>query len=300
MHELVIKLTGTIQDSNFHEWKQEIIRQIQATAKELRSDEDFIIADRQVKQFKAAEKALVRAKQSAIEQAAEIHRLFGAIDEISAEARRARLSLEHQIKQRKAEIKADILRAGIESVREMINRQSAGFQVLDHAHYLDSRRFDDAVYGKAGTRSMTAVIDGLCDQIQREIAARAAEVEQNSGLIDNLPEIYRLLFQDRGALLSLSTDELALTIENRIAKFQAAQAKIAADTALRELERERTIEVPPRPTAELPEAQAQTENYQLLVSITAPQTVAVEAARTVKQALENYPGVTNIRLIRGD
>jgi hypothetical protein len=50
MHELIIKLTGTVQDFNFDEWKQALIRQIQATAKELHSDEDFIIADRQAKQ----------------------------------------------------------------------------------------------------------------------------------------------------------------------------------------------------------------------------------------------------------
>ncbi len=302
MHELIIKLTGTIQDSNFDEWKQALIRQIQSTAKELHSDEDFAIADRQAKQFKAAEKALAQAKQSAIEQAADIQRLFGAIDEVSAEARQARLSLERQIKQRKAEIKAEIIQSGMDAVCEVLSQQSADFQFLDHATYLDKRRFESAVYGKAGTRSMTAAMDALCNQIQREVEARAADVERSGSLIDSLPEAYRMLFQDRAALLALPPAELTLTIDKRIAKFQAAQAKAEADTAQRELTQARTIDVPPEPapeTADAQTAQAAVEQYQVSVSITATQAVAVDIARTIRLALENQPGVTHIRLMRG-
>ena len=295
MHELTIRLTGTIQDSNFNEWKRDLIAQIQATAKELKSDEDFVAATQQVKWFKAAEKSLAQAKQSAIEQATEIQQLFGAIDEISAEARDARLSLERQIKQRKAEIKAEIIRSGIEFVWQLISRQSPDFQALDHSRYVDSQRFEQVVRGKAGTRSMELAIDNLCAQISREILEKAAEIENNSRLIERIPEAHQFLFQDRNALLSLSSSELTLTIENRVAKFQTAQAKTEADTALRELEHERTIELPADPVAETP---AKVENYQVVVQLVASEEIAVEVARTVKQALESHPAITHIRLTR--
>lgn len=94
MNEIVIKLTGEIENTNFDEWKKDLITQIQSTKKELITDDDFVIASKQVKSFKLAEKSLVEAKQSAIEQASDIQKLFGAIDEISVEARDARLSLE--------------------------------------------------------------------------------------------------------------------------------------------------------------------------------------------------------------
>ena len=104
MNQLVIKLTGQVNSSNFNEWKKDLIVLIQSTNKELLSDRDFFIAERQIKSFKVAEQSLKQAKQSAIHQAEEIHKLFAAIDEVTEAARQARLSLEHQIKKRKVEI----------------------------------------------------------------------------------------------------------------------------------------------------------------------------------------------------
>ena len=109
MNQLFIKLTGTVNSSNFDEWKMELIAQIQAVNIELVTDNDFVIASEQVKSFKSAEKSLKEAKQSAIDQAVEIQQLFSAIDEISEEARQARLSLERQIKARKIEIKQNYI-----------------------------------------------------------------------------------------------------------------------------------------------------------------------------------------------
>jgi hypothetical protein len=63
MAQLIIKLTGEIQSSNFDEWKNDLIAQIQSTNTELTTDDDFVAATRHVKLFKAAEKSLKEAKQ---------------------------------------------------------------------------------------------------------------------------------------------------------------------------------------------------------------------------------------------
>ena len=99
VNQLVITLTGTVNFSNFDEWKNDLIAQIQSTNMELVTDEDFGDASDQVKALKLAEKTLKQAKQSAIDQAEEIQKLFSAIDEITEEARQARLSLERQIRE---------------------------------------------------------------------------------------------------------------------------------------------------------------------------------------------------------
>ncbi len=80
MKPLVIKLSGSIDTSNFNEWQQELIIQIHSVNKELVTEDDFAIASHQVKQFKSAENLLKQAKQSAIEQADDIQKLFAAID----------------------------------------------------------------------------------------------------------------------------------------------------------------------------------------------------------------------------
>ncbi|MCK5923804.1 MAG: hypothetical protein KAG66_22915 [Methylococcales bacterium] len=54
MNELTITLKGEITSSNFDEWKQDLIQQIQSVNTSLTSDADFAAAVKHVKQFKTA------------------------------------------------------------------------------------------------------------------------------------------------------------------------------------------------------------------------------------------------------
>ena len=121
MSELIIKLTGEITDTNFDEWKNDLLARLKKVNTELTTDDDFANAEADVKTIKAGEKSLKDAKTSALEQAKEIQKLFAAIDEVSAEAREARLALERQIKKRKAEIKVEIIDSGIDAVSLIIS-----------------------------------------------------------------------------------------------------------------------------------------------------------------------------------
>ena len=148
MNNLVIELTGEIQNSNFDAWKNQLVEQIQSVSKELSTDSDFVQAGKNVKQFKAAEKALKAAKQSAIEQAADINRLLDAIDAVAEETRQVRLSLERQIKTRKKAIKREFVTAGIAEIEKFIAVQHAEFQLISHQTYLDDDQFEDATRSK--------------------------------------------------------------------------------------------------------------------------------------------------------
>ena len=105
MNNLVIKLSGEIRSSNFHEWKNELIGQIQSTNLELTTDADFAAAELNVKTFRIAENTLKNAKESAIHQAYDIQELFNAIDQVTEQARQVRLTLVRQIKKRKSDVK---------------------------------------------------------------------------------------------------------------------------------------------------------------------------------------------------
>ncbi len=72
MSNLIIKLNGEIQSSNFHEWKDGLIEQIQSAQLALKTDNDFATAELNVKTFKIAETTLKHAKESAIQQASDI------------------------------------------------------------------------------------------------------------------------------------------------------------------------------------------------------------------------------------
>ena len=108
MSNLVIKLSGEIQNSNFPEWKNELIGQIQSINLELATDADFATAELNVKALRIAEKTLKDARESAFHQVHDIQELFNAIDQVIEQARQARLTLERQIKIRKSDVKEKI------------------------------------------------------------------------------------------------------------------------------------------------------------------------------------------------
>ena len=208
MKQLFIKLTGTVNSSNFDVWKKELITQIQAVNVELVTDNDFITASKQVKSFKSAEKSLKQAKQSAINQAEEIQQLFSAIDEVTEEARQARLSLERQIKARKLEIKQQYIQSGIDEIQSFIDEQLVEFDKCDLSPFLNRSRFESAVSGKAGISGLETGIEQICTLIKIEISEKAVTIYNNKVKLDALPEAYKLLFQDWELLICLPEDEL--------------------------------------------------------------------------------------------
>jgi len=222
MSKLSITLSGVIETSNFDEWKTELVEQIRSVKSELTTDDDFAQASKHVKQFKAAEKNLKEAKKSALKQAEEINQLFEAIDQVSAEARQARLNLDKQIKKRKKEIKKEFIQQGVETINAFIKEQSEAFQSISLGSYNDEAIFADAVSGKASAKGMQKAITKSCESIKAAIIKKAGEVEANVAILDKLPGSHQALFQDQAQLISLATDELNTIIDQRIATFDGA------------------------------------------------------------------------------
>jgi len=241
MNQLFIKLTGTVNSSNFDGWKKELIAQIKAVNIELITDDDFVTALKQASSFKAAEKSLKEAKQSAINQAEEIQQLFTAIDEITEEARQARLSLERQIKTRKLEIKQQYIQSGIEEIQRFIDNQINAFKKCDLTPFLNRSRFESAVSGKAGIRGLETGIEQICTQIKTEISEKAGKIQHNQIKLEALPEVYKILFQDATLLTCLPEDELESEIETRTTRYDEEMARRAAEKSARAIENIETI-----------------------------------------------------------
>lgn len=299
MNQLTIQLTGEIQSSNFTEWKNSLLKQIQSTNTQLVTDDDFVNAARHVKLFKTAENSLKQAKQSAINQAADIQKLFTAIDAVSAEAREARLMLERQIKTRKQEIKEELIASGIELVHESIRQQNADFQLISHTYFVDFKRFETVIKGKAGIRGIEIAIDSLSATIKQEISLKAAEVNHNVLIINALSSQDQMLFQDRAALLELSKQELELTIDKRIALQNEENARVKAEKAVCELEKIEDTELNPDshidPTNTVTPAKS---HYKLVIDILSSKDDAIEIARSIKSDYAKNPLISGIKLSR--
>lgn len=284
MKQLIIKLTGEIQSSNFIEWKTDIIAQVKSIKTELTTDDDFAIATNHVKSFKEAEKSLKAAKQSAINQAPDIQELFAAIDEVSEEVRQTRLTLERQIKARKAEIKEEFVDSGLEIVRSFIKQQSPDFNKIDHSEYLDRNSFYEAIKAKAGVKGLQIAIDSLCSTIKAEILQRAQEVANNATAIDSLPDQYKLLFQDRDSLLSINKEELAATIEKRSKIFNAENEYEPPGKEVSFLEKEDAADSDIK------------EKYRITIDIFTTKSNVEKIARDINDSYENNDSILSISL----
>lgn len=291
MSKLSIVLSGVIEKSNFNEWKTDLVEQIRSVNTDLKTDDDFAQATKHVKQFKAAENSLKEAKQSALEQAEEINQLFEAIDQVSAEARQARLSLDKQIKKRKQEIKDEHIQQGVDTVNAFIKEQSEAFQSLPQDNYNDREIFEDAVSGKASTKGMQKSITQTCNLIKAAIAEKAAEVDANVKVLDKLPGNHKALFQDREQLVALSPDELNKTIDERIANFdQTAAAPVET-----EAEAEPEVEAEAEPEA-ADGADEDKDDYVITIDIRASEDTADAIRTTIVKALSGNDAVGDITL----
>jgi hypothetical protein len=228
MNQLAITVRGEVLSSNFDEWKLELIAEIQAVNTELTTEAQFAHAQTDVKRFKVAEQALKKAKESAIDQASDIQRLFAAIDEVSEAVRQVRLSLERQIRRRKLEIKEEFIQLGIANIQSYINQQDANFQIIDHSDYLHPGAFEAVMKRRASITTLSTAIDKLCVQITGQIDERAALVKDNATRLDSLPIAHQTLFQDRSTLLALSPGQLDEIIDQRIEVLER-QVEITSD-----------------------------------------------------------------------
>lgn len=299
MNQLVIKLKGEVQSSNFAEWKHDLIAQIQSVNTKLMTDEDFVGAIRYVNLLKSAEKSLKYAKQSSINQVSDIQQLFAAIDEIAEQARQTRLSLERQINVRKLAIKQQCIQSGIDRVQAFLHQQNADFQFINHAEYVNCYRFESLIKGKASIKVIQSVIDNVCESIITEISQRAVEVKKNGQLLDTLPNQHKLLFQDRQMLLALSHQELRLTIEKRIALLNEENARRQAEQATNELKKIEHIELNSAPN-ELSDKTdvVEKQKYKLIIEILSSKDTAIEIARSIREVYSSNTSVLNIRLSR--
>jgi len=130
MTELTITLTGEVRESNFEEWKDGLVERINAVDATLSEDDDFSSANDSIRQFRDAELVLKNAKQAALEQAADINRLFDAVDAVTEETRQARLTLERRIRVRRQELKQRALQAHFDNNAATLDALTPAEQAL--------------------------------------------------------------------------------------------------------------------------------------------------------------------------
>lgn len=105
--EIVTK--GEVISSNFPAFAEMVRARLGEINRDLKTDEDFDQAEADVKAIKAAEKALLSAREKALQDAEQLYDLLSQMDNTKGELTETRLELEKQIDRQKKQVRADLL-----------------------------------------------------------------------------------------------------------------------------------------------------------------------------------------------
>lgn len=218
--ELEILIEGKVVKSNLDAFCTQLKEVVKSLSRNLVTDDDFETADRDAKFLKSAEQSLKSAKEEALKQAEGIQKLFAAIDDVSEEARQARLGLERQIKTRKDERRKEIL--------DEYEAQIAGG--LGRAW---RPRLDAVIKGKKSFESIeNAVID--------ELKKLNEQIHKSQSLLDQFLEKHgKSLIPDHVALLQKPSEELKTELDRRVERAEAEAERKRIEEEKRQLEAEK-------------------------------------------------------------
>lgn len=204
--DLVISLEGKILDSNFDEFRSRLKERIRSLNYELKTDADFDSAEQNAKALKGAEKSLAATKEHALEQAEDIQKLFAAIDDVSDEAKEARLNLEKQIKARKDQRKREILDAALDSLDATLKRNYR-------------QRIEQAMKGKRTIDTLERAAQAEAKTIQSEVDAARKIIERHR------VEHGATLLHDVEALEQRPAEDVAVELSRRLERQRDEEEK---------------------------------------------------------------------------
>lgn len=224
---LIVEITGSVTASNLEQWRDVVTARIAGINTNLQTDNDFADADAMVKFLDDGEKRIDLVKAQAQANAADIDRVFRALDEIKASMRAKRLELDKLVTKRKESIKIEIMQAGKDAMASHIaglNKRLAKVQMPPIA-----ADFAAAIKGKRNLESMRDAVSTLVAAKKIEANEIADRITINLQMLTDQARQpnadYSFLFADYASLILKAPDDLALVIRMRINEHKETEEK---------------------------------------------------------------------------
>lgn len=217
--DIIISLKSEVLQSNFPDYKNEIIRKIDLIKTDLETDDDFAEAEQIVKDLSDARKAIAEAREKAINDTASIRSLFEEMVEIEDKLSSTEKTLRNQISTKKEQIKQDIINKAIDKLDGDI-KDTPCIMSVRQAFVIDRGKIDGAAKRKRSVETMEKALTAAADAELDRFIEFASKAQANSDLLSKYDE-HQSLFQDRKQLLLMEHDALENVIESRISAFNA-------------------------------------------------------------------------------
>ena len=304
MKEIILKISSQVVASNLDDFAANVKAEIAKINTDLQTDEDFAVAEKQVKELKEAETAIKAAKEAALADAEDVRKLLSTADEIAALLAETRLTLDKQVKAAKERVKTDITGRCREALLAQINkadeRIAATLRLVCTPTEINAD-IDAAAKGK----KTASGIETACATVLQTWTDKIAEQEKKLvARYEKIPADKHHLFTDLSTVLTaadidaLIAERLAAEDERQAAEKARIEAAAKAEAEARakaEAEARAKAEAEARAKAEAPEQtettpqippqeEGEAENYRIVIHASLAR--AKDIARLVK---ERYP-----------
>lgn len=232
--EIILRISSQIVASNIDDVAASVRAEIAKVNTDLKTDDDFAVAEQQVKDFKAAEDAIKTALDAALAEAADVKKLLDTTHEIIDLLAKTRLALDKQVKAQKAKVKEEII--GV--ARDGIQRALAGCDArLQPAMRKVLRIAElDGVLTEAtkGKKSLAGLEKGCAEVLANWTALIGKTEAYMKARYAQIPADRLHLFADLDDLLALDSgfkDAIAARIAAEDERQAAEKARIEAEAA---------------------------------------------------------------------
>ena len=293
MQEIILKISSQVVASNLDDFAASVKAEIARIKTDLQTDEDFAVAEKQVKELKEAEVAIKEAKEAALADAEDVRKLLATADEIAALLAETRLTLDKQVKAAKERVKADITGRCREALLAQINkadeRIAATLRLVCTPTEINAD-IDAAVKGK----KTASGIETACATVLQTWTDKIAEQEKKLvARYEKIPADKLHLFTDISTVLTagdidaLIAERLAAEDERQAAEKARIEAAARAEAEARARAEAREQEqTPPAPQTTPQDEGEQGEQGDYRIVIHTSLECAKDIARLVK---ERYP-----------
>lgn len=269
---LVITFKGELQRNDINEEFKEAARIALASINlELNTDEDFAVAETNIKACKLTEDKLKNLLDDIISGNEDVSQVKETLTKMVSAFGERRLTLANKVKQRKEAKKREITDAGKKELSRVI-----ALSPLSKVFIADTKAIDNATKNKSKYSVMEECVNAVVVQQIAALAWMEVMYAKNIELIESSIVKFPGIYPDKGGLALEETDKLELIIDQRetkqtlllkeqeekriedarIAKEKADKAeadRIARENAAKEVEERVAAEKAPAPAQDVKE-----------------------------------------------
>lgn len=218
---LRIEVTGAVSASNLDEFKAHALAVFQGIKRDPSTDDEFADAEKTVKWCADVEARLAAAKEHALSQTSDIDKLFKAIDDISAEARRVRLDLDKVVKARKDQIRIEIVQEHQRALQEHVD----GLNAKLNARWVvvPAAPFGEAIKGKRTLASIREACGVVLADAKITTNQHAERLQANRAALVVEGRDWFSLFPDFAAVGAKAPEDFEALAQLRINKHLEAE-----------------------------------------------------------------------------